>query len=77
MKTLSILDEDFIDNCDYLETDSDLDHTLGLDNELNIIQLNIRGLFGKQNTLIQETTPNNPNKKIDIYILCETWLNEY
>ena len=77
MKTLSISDEDFIDNCDYLETDSDLDHTLGLDNELNIIQLNIRGLFGKQNTLIQETTPNNPNKKIDIYILCETWLNEY
>ena len=74
MKTLSIADEDFIDNCDYLETDNDLDHTLGLENDLNIIQLNIRGLFGKQNTLIQETTPNNPNKKIDIYILCETWL---
>ena len=27
--------------------------------------------------MIQETTPNNPNKKIDIYILCETWLNEH
>ena len=69
MKTLSIADEDFIDN--------DLDHTVGLDDDLNIIQLNIRGLFGKQQTLIQETTPTNPNKKIDIYILCETWLNEY
>ena len=27
--------------------------------------------------MIQETTPNNLNKKIDIYILCETWLNEH
>ena len=45
MKTLSIVDEDFIDNCDYFETDNDLDHTLGLNDDLNIIQLNIRGLF--------------------------------
>ena len=27
--------------------------------------------------MIQETTSKNPKKKIDIYILCETWLNEY
>ena len=45
MKTLSIADEDFTDNCYYLETENDLDYTLGLDNDLNIIQLNIRGLF--------------------------------
>ena len=77
MRTLCIADEDFTDNCNYFETDNDLDHTLGLDDNLNIIQLNIRGLFGKQKTLIQETTPNNPNKKIDIYILCETWLNKH
>ena len=77
MRKLSIANEDFIDNCDYLETDSDLDHTLGVSDDLNIIQLNIRGLIGKQQTLIHETTPKNPNKKVDIYILCETWLNEH
>ena len=42
MKKLSIVDEDFIDSCDYLETDNDLDHTLGSNDDLNIIQLNIR-----------------------------------
>ena len=77
MKKLSIVDGDFIDSCDYLETDNDSDHTLDLNDDLNIIQLNIRGLTGKQQTLIQETTPKNSNKKIDIYILCETWLNEH
>ena len=77
MKKLSIVDKDFIDNCDYFETDNNLDHTLGLNDDLNIIQLNIRGLIGKQQTLIQETTSKNSNKKIDIYILCETWLNEH
>ena len=61
MQELSIADKDFIDNCDYLQTDNDSDHTLGVSNDLNIIQLNIR----------------NPNKKVDIYILCETWLNEH
>ena len=54
-----------------------MDHTLGFDDDLNIVQLNVRGLFGKQQTLIQETASNYPNKKIDIYILCETWLNEH
>ena len=54
-----------------------MDHTLGFDDDLNIVQLNVRGLFGKQQTLIQETASKNPNKKIDIYTLCETWLNEH
>ena len=77
MQKLSIVDKDFFDNCNYLETDNDLDHTLGVSDDLNIIQLNIRGLIGKQQALIQETAPKNPNKKVDIYILCETWLNEH
>ena len=77
MQELSIDDENLIDNCDYLETENDLDHTLGVSDELNIIQLNIRGLIGKQQNLIQETTTNNGNKKVDIYILCETWLTEH
>ena len=77
MQELSIADEDFINNCDYLQTDNDLDHTLGVSDDLNIIQLNIRGLIGKQQTLIQETASKNDNKKVDIYILCETWLTEH
>ena len=77
MQELSIDDENLIDNCDYLETENDLDHTLGVSDDLNIIQLNIRGLIGKQQNLIQETTTNNDNKKVDIYILCETWLTEH
>ena len=55
MQELSTDDEDLIDNCDYLETENDLDHTLGVSDDLNIIQLNIRGLIGKQKNLIQET----------------------
>ena len=47
MQELSIDDEDLIDNYDYLETENDLDHTLGVCDDLNIIQLNIRGLIGK------------------------------
>ena len=77
LQELRIDDEDLIDNCDYLETENDLDHTLGVSDDLNIIQLNIRGLIAKQQNLIQETTPNNDNKKVDIYILCETWLTEH
>ena len=68
MKVLSITDD--------LEIDNDLEHTLGYEDELNIVQLNIRGLISKQTSLIQETVSKNPNKKIDIFILCETWLNE-
>ena len=75
MQELSIDDKNLIDNCDYLETENDLDHTLGVSDELNIIPLNIRGLIGKQQNLIQETTTNNRNKKV--YILCDTWLTEH
>ena len=71
MKVLDITDEDFVHNCDHLEKDSDLEHTLGLVGELNIVQSNIRGLIGKQSSVIQETKTENPNIQIDIYILCE------
>ena len=75
-KRLSITDEDFIDNCEYLNEDIELDHTMGPEDDLNVVQLNTRGLISKQNSLTLETTPKNPNKKVDIYILYETWLNE-
>ena len=54
LKSLNITNEDFTDKYDkhkyeiYLEKDKDLDYILGNDNDLNIIQLNIRGLINKQ-----------------------------
>ena len=77
LKVLDITDEDFIDNCDYLDNDTDLHYTLGSENDLNIAQINIRGLIGKQSSIIKETTIENSNKTIDLYILCETWLTEH
>ena len=43
MQKLSIVDEDFIDNCNYLETDNDLDHTLGVSDDHNIKQTEYQG----------------------------------
>ena len=77
LKVLDITDEDFIDNCDYLDKDTDLHYTLGSKDDLNIAQINIRGLIGKQCSIIKETTIENSNKTIDLYILCETWLTEH
>ena len=74
LKTLDITDEDFVDNCNYLDYETDLESLLGGKDDLNIAQINIRGLIGKQSSLIQETTPDNST--IDLYILCETWLTE-
>ena len=74
LKTLDITDEDFVDNCNYLDYETDLDSLLGSKDNLNIAQINIRGLIGKQSSLIQETTPDS--RTIDLYILCETWLTE-
>ena len=49
---------------------------MGCEDDLNVVQLKIRGLIGKQNSLIPETRSKNPDEKVDIYILCETWLNK-
>ena len=77
MQHTDMLNDYLVEDCNYLETDKDLHDLLGFVDDLNIVQLNVRGLIGKQKTLIQETTPANPNKQVDVYLLCETWLNEY
>ena len=76
LKILDTTDEDFVDNCDYLDNDTDLHSTLGNEDDLNIAQINIRGLIRKQSSLIEETILENSNRIIDLYILCETWLTE-
>ena len=77
LKVLDITDEDFIDNCDNLDNDTELHYTLGTEYDLNIAQINIRGLIGKQSSIIKERRVENSNKTIDLYILCETWLTEH
>ena len=55
-KVLDLTDDNITDNCDYLDNDIDLHSILGNECDLNIVQLNIRGLIGKQSSLIRETT---------------------
>ena len=41
---------DFVDHCDYLELENIIPKTIPRDN-LNLLQMNVRGLFGKQNKM--------------------------
>ena len=69
-----ILDDDIVwnDNCAYIKYEDYLStHTRPQD--LNLLQLNIRGLINKQselNTLLQRERTN----KVDVALLCETWI---
>ena len=61
-----------IDNCIYVdheEYDSIPIHPL----KLSVMQLNIRGLINKQSDLIK-LMDNGSTNKVDIALLCETWL---
>ena len=65
--------DELTDNCDYIDWDKLDSFTHKLDARLKIVQLNIRGLKGKYNDLIELiSTLNYP----DILILCETWLKQ-
>ena len=71
-KSNPILDG-IIDNCDYLNV-SDVNSLRHTDKDLLILQLNIRGLLSKQDSLKQLLS----EFKIlpDIVLLCETWLKK-
>ena len=66
------LDSDVILNCNYLEHD---DLWTSENNELFVVQWNIRGLYSKLDQ-IKHVIDNNPGKWTpDLILLCETWLN--
>ena len=66
---------DFVDHCDYLELENITPKTMPRDN-LNLLQMNVRGLVGKQNKL-QSLLDNLENySNIHCLLLCETWLTE-
>ena len=68
------LHTDFSDNCDYVD-ENDVHEIEIKDNALVVIQLNIKGLFGKQDQLLKFINQCN-KRKIYIIILAETWLNQ-
>ena len=61
------------DQCDYIEHSDYLNMGLSQQN-LNIIQYNVRGLISKQND-IWDLILQPVDRTIHCFILCETWLN--
>ena len=67
--------EKFADTCDYLDIEST--ENIGVDiNDLAIMQLNSRGLISKQSELSRLLYDTLGEHKVDIVILCETWLTK-
>ena len=60
------------DNCDYVSIE-DLSNCDLNDTSLNILQYNVRGILSKTHDLT-DLLSNVANNKIDVVILCETWL---
>ena len=63
----------FTDNCDYVSVDNQL---MIEGTDLAILQLNIRGLSSKIEKLKKLLDESFKNKRPDILILCEMWLNK-
>ena len=68
------LSHDLIDTCDYLEYENSLNEPLD-DDELSIIQFNVRGLLNKQLELSELLNAKGHNK-VHIAFLNETWVKE-
>ena len=62
------------DHCDYLDIESAASFKCSPD-DLIVIQLNIHGLISKQASLLRLLTTCIKDQKIDVVLLCETWLN--
>ena len=62
-----------LDNCDYVELTNPLIANHG---DLLLMQLNIRGLFGKLSSLKDLINNASHGKRVDIILLCETWQNK-
>ena len=67
----STIANDYDDNCDYVDNVS---HIQGVDGKLTVIQLNVRGILGKQDSLTELLLNTGKDYAIDICIVNETWL---
>ena len=63
------------DSCDYVNID-DLPNMKSSNDDLKVIQLNIHGLISKQSDLSKLITGCFKDQKIDIVLLCETWVTK-
>ena len=61
---------DEFDNCDYVYNVSHLKQT-----DLVIMQLNIRGIGSKKSQLLYLFDNSVHNKKVDVVLISQTWLN--
>ena len=59
-----------IDACDYLETNGKINVC---NNDLFILQLNIRGMYSKISKLKSLIEDHSEGKYPDVILLCETW----
>ena len=66
---------EFVDHCDYLELENLTQDTLPKGN-LNLMQLNIRGLVSKQNKIYSLLNILEKYNDIHCLLLCETWLTK-
>ena len=64
------------DRCEYVETDIPQLPGNGKQPCLSVMQLNIRGLLGKQDNLTRLLKRMNKSNKIDAILLVETWLKK-
>ena len=64
---------DFVDHCDYLEIENITPKTLPRGN-LNILQMNVRGLVSKQNKLQSLIDKLENYSDLHCLLLCKTWL---
>ena len=62
-----------LDNCNYFKLTDPID---ALHGDLLVMQLNIRGLFGKLSNLKDLINKVSRGKRIDIILLCKTWQNQ-
>ena len=76
MDPMEIGNEYNYDRCDYLDPNSNADILSNNDSDLNIVQLNIRGLISKQSKLCNEIKGNNNSHMVHVFILNETWVTK-
>ena len=65
--------DELIDNCDYIDI---VEKIIPTNKQLSILQLNIRGVLGKQSLLTNLLKDTNKHSKAQIILLQETWLKK-
>ena len=65
--------DDLIDNCDYVDI---VEKSIPSNKSFTILQLNIRGILGKQRELTNCLRETNKHSNAQIVLLQETWLKK-